>query len=82
MKKVVIHPTAIVSETVELGEGCSVGAYSILEGNIKLGKNCIVESHVVLKGRLEAGEGIIFINLEVSERHHRIFPTKVKIQRL
>jgi UDP-N-acetylglucosamine acyltransferase len=56
MKNVKIHPTAIISDTVLLGEGCIIGPYSILEGEISLGENCKVESHVVLKGRLEVGK--------------------------
>ena len=56
MKNVKIHPTAIISDTVRLSEGCIIGPYSILEGEISLGENCKVESHVVLKGRLEVGK--------------------------
>ena len=56
MSEVQIHPTAIVSETVQLGEGTVVGAYSILEGNIILGENCRVEPHVVMRGKLTAGK--------------------------
>lgn len=57
MKNVKIHPTAILSENVRLGEGCVVGPYSILDGDIVLGKNCIVEPHCVIKGTVEAGDG-------------------------
>ena len=56
MKNLKIHPTAIISESAELGEGCIIGPYSIIEGNVKLGKSCKVESHCIIKGRIEIGD--------------------------
>ena len=56
MNNVQIHPTAIISDGVKLGEGTVVGPYAILDGNITLGKNCKVESHSILKGRLICGD--------------------------
>ena len=37
-----IHPTALVMQDVEIGEGSFVGAYSILTTNIKIGKHAIL----------------------------------------
>lgn len=37
-----IHPTAIICENVEIGEGSFVGAYSILTTNIKIGNHAIL----------------------------------------
>jgi len=37
-----IHPTALVSDNVEIGEGSFIGAYSILTTNIKLGKHALL----------------------------------------
>lgn len=38
-----IHPTALImDETIEIGEGSFIGAYSILTTNIKLGKHSIL----------------------------------------
>jgi sugar O-acyltransferase (sialic acid O-acetyltransferase NeuD family) len=37
-----IHPTSIVSDDVEIGEGTYIGPYSILTTNIKLGNHCIL----------------------------------------
>jgi sugar O-acyltransferase (sialic acid O-acetyltransferase NeuD family) len=37
-----IHPTALIMEDVEIGEGSFVGAYSILTTNIKIGKHSIL----------------------------------------
>ena len=33
-----IHPTALIGEGVELGEGTTVGAYAVIEDGVKLGK--------------------------------------------
>lgn len=51
-----IHPTAIISESAELGENISVGAYSIIGEGVRLGNNCKVHSHVILDGVLRAGD--------------------------
>lgn len=37
-----IHPTAIIMENVEIGDGSFIGAYSILTTNIKIGKHSIL----------------------------------------
>lgn len=37
-----IHPTALLMDNVEIGEGSFIGAYSILTTNIKIGKHSIL----------------------------------------
>ena len=37
-----IHPTALLLNNIEIGEGSFIGAYSILTTNIKLGKHTIL----------------------------------------
>jgi sugar O-acyltransferase (sialic acid O-acetyltransferase NeuD family) len=37
-----IHPTAIIMDDVEIGDGSFIGAYSILTTNIKIGKHSIL----------------------------------------
>ena len=37
-----IHPTAILMDNIEIGEGSFIGAYSILTTNIKIGKHAIL----------------------------------------
>jgi sugar O-acyltransferase (sialic acid O-acetyltransferase NeuD family) len=37
-----IHPTALLMDTIEIGEGSFIGAYSILTTNIKIGKHAIL----------------------------------------
>lgn len=52
-----IHPTAIVSPGAVIGEGTSIGAYSIVGPNVVLGKNNKVGPHVVIEGRTFLGDG-------------------------
>ncbi len=37
-----IHPTTLLMEDVEIGEGSFIGAYSILTTNIKIGKHALL----------------------------------------
>jgi sugar O-acyltransferase (sialic acid O-acetyltransferase NeuD family) len=37
-----IHPTALLMDGIEIGEGSFVGAYSILTTNIKIGKHALL----------------------------------------
>lgn len=60
-----IHPSAIVSEGAQLGEGVEVGPYAVIGENVRLGKNTIVGAHAHLSGPSEFGEG------------NRIFPHAV-----
>lgn len=36
-----VHPTAIISEDLQIGEGSFVGAYSIITTNVTIGDHCI-----------------------------------------
>ncbi len=40
-----IHPTAVIGESVELGDNVTIGAYAIVESGAKLGNNCVLEPH-------------------------------------
>ena len=44
-----IHPTALVDKTVELGEGVTVGPFSIIQGQVRIGHDTHIGSHVVIK---------------------------------
>jgi sugar O-acyltransferase (sialic acid O-acetyltransferase NeuD family) len=37
-----IHPTALIGDKVEIGEGSYIGPYSILTTNIKIGKHALI----------------------------------------
>lgn len=45
-----IHPTAIVDSKAKIGNGVTIGAYSIIGPKVELGDNCWVGPHVVIEG--------------------------------
>ena len=48
-----IHPTAVVHEKAELGEGVEVGPYSIIGENVRIGDRTKVMAHVYLDGHTQ-----------------------------
>lgn len=55
--KTLIHPSAIIEEGASLGEGVSVGPFSIIGQGVKLGAGTEVMSNVLIEGNTEIGEG-------------------------
>jgi UDP-N-acetylglucosamine acyltransferase len=55
LKEADIHPTAVVSDGAEIGQGTRVGPYSIIGPNVKIGAGCLIHSHVVVTGRTTIG---------------------------
>ncbi|MFL6282713.1 MAG: acyl-ACP--UDP-N-acetylglucosamine O-acyltransferase [Pyrinomonadaceae bacterium] len=51
-----IHPTAVVSERAEVGEGSYIGPYCTVGDEVRLGARVRLESHVVVDGRTEIGD--------------------------
>jgi len=52
-----IHPTAVLGEGVELGEGCHVGPYAVIGEGARLGAGCVIGPHAVVGEGVELGEG-------------------------
>ena len=50
-----IHPSAIIEDSVKLGENVTVGPFCCLSGNVELGDNVVLESHVVVAGNTKIG---------------------------
>ena len=50
-----IHPTAIVDPSAQIGEGTKVGPYSIIGPNVVLGRDNVVGPHVVIDGWTKIG---------------------------
>lgn len=44
----IIHPTAYVSPSAELGEGTVVLANAVIQANAKVGKHCIINANVTI----------------------------------
>lgn len=53
---VLIHPTAIVEDGAQIGEGTSIGAYSVIGPKVVIGKDNIIGPHVVLQGNTSLGD--------------------------
>ena len=51
-----VHPTAIIEDGAELGDGVVVGAYSVIGPHVKIGANTHIRSHVVIEGDMTIGE--------------------------
>ncbi|NMC62189.1 MAG: acyl-ACP--UDP-N-acetylglucosamine O-acyltransferase [SAR324 cluster bacterium] len=52
-----VHSTAIVENGAEIGDGTSIGPYSVIGRHVKLGANNIIGSHVVIEGNTSIGDG-------------------------
>ncbi len=50
-----IHPTALVHPGARLGEGVSVGPYSVIGEHVEIGDNSWIGPHVVISGRTRIG---------------------------
>lgn len=53
-----IHPTALISDDVKLGDNVEIGPYSVLEGAISIGDNAQIKSHVSIAGNTTIGSGL------------------------
>jgi UDP-N-acetylglucosamine acyltransferase len=51
----VIHETAIVHPSAQLGEGVRIGPFCRIEANVTLGDRCVLDSHVVIEGPTTIG---------------------------
>lgn len=51
-----IHPTAIIAEGAEIGDGTTIGAYTVISSQVKIGRNNKIGSHVVIEGRTTIGD--------------------------
>ncbi|MFQ3549278.1 MAG: acyl-ACP--UDP-N-acetylglucosamine O-acyltransferase [Armatimonadota bacterium] len=50
-----IHPTAIIDDSAEIGQGVKIGAYSIVGKNVKIGDNTELDHHVIIECNTEIG---------------------------
>lgn len=56
-KGCIIHPFVNLYGSVEIGDGTTIGSYTLCEPNVRIGKNCKVGSYVNLTGGLTIGDG-------------------------
>ena len=53
-----IHPTAIVAKTAKLGEGVSIGPYTVVEDQVEIGDRCRIGPRVHLSGWTTLGSDV------------------------
>lgn len=53
-----IHPTALVDPGASLGEGVSIGAFSIIEGGVKIGAGSRIAERVIIRKGTTLGERV------------------------
>jgi UDP-N-acetylglucosamine acyltransferase len=56
MNVVDVHPTALVSEGAEIGEGSVIGPFAVVGANVKIGKRCSIGASTVIDGWTEIGD--------------------------
>jgi len=54
-----IHPTAILHETVQIGERVTIGPYATLDRNVKIGAGTVIGSHVFIGYEVEIGSNCL-----------------------
>ena len=52
-----VHPTALIEDGAELGQGGVIGPYCIVGPEVRLGSGVVLESQLVVTGRTEIGLG-------------------------
>ena len=62
------HPTAVISKQAVVGEGCSIGAYVVIDDGVKLGNNVVVYPHAFIgKGSCIGDGSVIHANVTIRE---------------
>jgi UDP-N-acetylglucosamine acyltransferase len=51
-----IHPTAVVADGAEVGQGTCIGPYSVVGAHVRIGRNNVIGPHVVIEGRTSLGD--------------------------
>ena len=52
-----VHPSAVVAESAELGEGCVVGPFALIEAGVRVGDGTIIQTGSVLHTGSRIGAG-------------------------
>jgi UDP-N-acetylglucosamine acyltransferase len=50
-----IHPTAIIHSSAQIGEGTRIGPFSVIDGDVVLGEQCEVGPYAYLTGHTQIG---------------------------
>ncbi len=64
-----VHPTAVVDEDVELGQGTQVWHFVHVSSGARIGKNCILGQNVFVGRHVRIGDGVsVQNNVSIYER--------------
>ncbi|MBL4739508.1 MAG: UDP-3-O-(3-hydroxymyristoyl)glucosamine N-acyltransferase [Sneathiella sp.] len=66
-----IHPTAIISKDAKIGDGVSIGAYTVIENGVVIGDNTQVGTHCFFGENVKIGTDCL-IRAHVSVRYSHI----------
>jgi UDP-N-acetylglucosamine acyltransferase len=51
----VIHPTAVVHPSAQLGVNVTIGPYAVVEGPAVIGDGCVIQSHAIVGSKVRMG---------------------------
>jgi len=51
-----IHPTAIIDPSAQLGANVTIGPYAVIEGAATIGDNCVIQAHAIITGGVTMGK--------------------------
>lgn len=61
VRKTEIHQTAIIDPTAEIGQGVSIGAYSIIGRNVQVGDGTRIDPHVFIEANTSIGKDCVVL---------------------
>ena len=61
----IIHPTAIIHPSAQLGEGVQIGAFAVIEENVLIGRECQIHAHAIIRRNTQMGQGNIIHSFAV-----------------
>ncbi|MDQ7037680.1 MAG: acyl-ACP--UDP-N-acetylglucosamine O-acyltransferase [Aquificota bacterium] len=50
-----VHPTAVISGNVRIGEDVEIGAFTVIEGDVEIGEGTKIGNRVTVKGKVRIG---------------------------
>ncbi len=54
-----IHPTAVIAASACIGEGASIGAYSVVSKGVRIGTEAVIGAHVVIYPEVTIGDRFV-----------------------
>lgn len=51
-----IHPTAIIAESAQIGDGTRVGPYAVIGEQVQIGADCSIDAHALVQSHVRMGD--------------------------